>query len=165
MVAPYGAYPTRDGRTVVLGTTNDAEWRRLATEILGRPDLAEDPRLAANDQRCDARARLDGIIAGWTAERDLEEVLARADAARIGCATLNSIGDVLDHPQLSQRGRWVEVGSPAGAISALAAVPTSPRWRLPLDAVPGVGEHTALILDELDLEPALKASLLEVLGV
>ncbi|WP_288049507.1 CoA transferase, partial [Nocardia sp.] len=28
-VAPYGAFATADGRTVVLGTTNDREWRRL----------------------------------------------------------------------------------------------------------------------------------------
>ncbi len=30
MIAPYGAYPTSDGQTAVLGTTNDREWRRLA---------------------------------------------------------------------------------------------------------------------------------------
>ena len=39
-VAPYGAYPTADGHTVVLGTTNDREWQRLARGVLGRPDLA-----------------------------------------------------------------------------------------------------------------------------
>jgi crotonobetainyl-CoA:carnitine CoA-transferase CaiB-like acyl-CoA transferase len=36
-VAPYGAFPTRDGQTVVLGTTNDREWQRVATEIIDRP--------------------------------------------------------------------------------------------------------------------------------
>lgn len=155
MVAPYGAYPTRDGRTVVLGTTNDAEWRRLALEILERPDLAADPEYASNDQRCAGRARLDGIIAGWTAEHTLAEVLARADAARIGCATLNSVAEVVDHPQLRERGRWVEVGSPVGPVRGLAATATSPGWHLPLGPVPGVGEHTAAILEELELDPAL----------
>ena len=32
-VAPYGAYRTADDQTVVLGTTNDREWQRLAREI------------------------------------------------------------------------------------------------------------------------------------
>jgi crotonobetainyl-CoA:carnitine CoA-transferase CaiB-like acyl-CoA transferase len=41
-VSPYGAYPTADGQTVVLGTTNDREWQRLAREVLHRPDLADD---------------------------------------------------------------------------------------------------------------------------
>ncbi|GAB3760844.1 crotonobetainyl-CoA:carnitine CoA-transferase CaiB-like acyl-CoA transferase [Nocardioides ginsengisegetis] len=154
MVSPYGAYPTRDGATVVLGTTNDAEWRRLALELLERPDLANDPAYASNEQRCAARPRIDAVIAGWTADRDLGDVLAGADAARIGCATVNSIGDVLTHPQLSERGRWVPVGSPVGEIASLAAVPTSPSWRLPLGAIPVVGEHTAAILNELINEGA-----------
>jgi crotonobetainyl-CoA:carnitine CoA-transferase CaiB-like acyl-CoA transferase len=76
VVTPYGAYPTKDGRTVVLGTTNDAEWRRLAVELLGRADLAEDETLATNARRCRQRARLDAAIAEWTAH-DLAEVCAR----------------------------------------------------------------------------------------
>lgn len=154
MVSPYGAYPTRDGATVVLGTTNDAEWKRLALDLLERPDLSNDPAYATNEQRCVARHRLDAVIAGWTADRDLVDVLARADAARIGCATLNSIGDVLAHPQLSERSRWASVGSPVGEIPSLVAVPTSASWRLPLGAIPAVGEHTAAILNELTNEGA-----------
>lgn len=151
MVSPYGAYPTRDGATVVLGTTNDGEWQRLALELLERPDLAADPGLATNDQRCERRARIDAVIAGWTVEHDLADLLARADAAKIGCATLNSITDLIDHPQLAARDRWVEVDSPAGPVTGLAAVPTSPTWELPLAAVPAVGQHTAAILAELGL--------------
>ena len=51
-VAPYGAFPTRDGQTVVLGTTNDREWQRVAREIIDRPDLADDARFATNTDRC-----------------------------------------------------------------------------------------------------------------
>lgn len=149
MVSPYGAYPTRDGHTVVLGTTNDGEWQRLALQLLERPDLAADPDLATNEQRCDKRARIDAVIAGWTVEHDLADLLARADAAKIGCATLNSITDVVAHPQLAERGRWVEVDSPAGPISTLVAVPTSPSWDLPLAGVPAVGQHTDAILETL----------------
>lgn len=153
MVSPYGAYPTRDGATVVLGTTNDAEWQRLAREVLSRPDLADDPAYATNEQRCAARARLDAVIAGWTADRDLAEVLARADEAKIGCATLNSIAELLEHPQLSERNRWVEVDSPSGPVTGLAAVPSSPTWDLPLAGIPALGQHTEAILAELHLNP------------
>ena len=47
-VAPYGSYPTADGQTVVLGTTNDREWQRFARDILARTDLADDERFATN---------------------------------------------------------------------------------------------------------------------
>jgi itaconate CoA-transferase len=40
VVAPYGAYPTADGQTAVLGTTSDREWRRLTNDLLERPDQA-----------------------------------------------------------------------------------------------------------------------------
>ncbi len=165
MVSPYGAYPTRDGATVVLGTTNDAEWQRLARQLLGRADLADEPALATNEQRVEARPRIDAVIAGWTVELELADILARADAAKIGCATLNSITEVLAHPQLAARGRWVDVDSPVGALSTLLPVPTSAAWELPLAAVPGLGEHTAAILGELDLEPALIEALREAGGV
>ncbi len=151
MVSPYGAYPTRDGRTVVLGTTNDREWQRLALQLLQRPDLADDPAFATNELRCEARARLDGVIGGWTAERDLVDVLAAADAAGIGCATLNSIAEVVEHPQLSERNRWVDVGSPVGLVRSMAAVPASAEWDLPLRPIPDLGEHTRSILEELGL--------------
>ena len=89
---------------------------------------------------------------GWTAERDLEEVLKLAEAARIGCATLNTVTQLLDHPQLTQRGRLIEVDSPAGRVMGIAPVPTSRDWNLPLGAIPAVGEHTEKILRELGLE-------------
>src|SRR5690606_31831784 len=61
-VAPYGAYRTADGQTVVLGTTNDQEWQRLARDVLGRRDLADDPQLRTNAGRVAARRRLDAEI-------------------------------------------------------------------------------------------------------
>jgi itaconate CoA-transferase len=65
MVAPYGGYRTGDGQVLVLGTTNDREWRRLAADLLGRPDLAGDPRYASNALRVGRRAELDEIIGQW----------------------------------------------------------------------------------------------------
>jgi crotonobetainyl-CoA:carnitine CoA-transferase CaiB-like acyl-CoA transferase len=151
VVAPYGAYPTADGRLAVLGTTNDAEWQRLAREMLGRPDLADDPQLATNAQRCEQRGRLDAEIAAWTRGLPVDEVLRRADAAGIGNAVHNEVLDVVEHPQLTARNRWREVGSPVGPVASLLPPFTSSAWPTPLRPVPAVGEHTRAILTELDL--------------
>ena len=151
VVAPYGAYPTRDGRVAVLGTTNDAEWQRLARILIGRPDLAEDESLAGNAQRCVQRARLDAAIAEWTSTLDLAEILERADAAGIGNAVYNQVLDVIDHPQLTERGRWREVGSSVGPVSSLLPPTSTASWTTPLRPIPAVGEHTEAILAELDV--------------
>ena len=153
-VAPYGAYPTSDGHTLVLGTTNDREWRRLAVEVLGRPDLAADPRYATNSDRVAHRAELDEVIGAWAAANTLARCREAAEAASLGHARLNKPTEVLTHPQLAERGRWREFGSPAGPVLGLLPPPESPDWDWRLDPVPALGEHTEAVLAELGFGPA-----------
>jgi crotonobetainyl-CoA:carnitine CoA-transferase CaiB-like acyl-CoA transferase len=149
MVAPYGSYPTADGQTVVLGTTSDREWQRLATDLLQRPDLAADPRFAHNSDRTRARAELDGILSEWCSTRPLEEIQRRADDAGIGNARLNGVAELAEHPQLSGRGRWRDVETPVGPVPALLPPALARQWPATTGAVPGLGEHTDLIRKEV----------------
>jgi itaconate CoA-transferase len=149
MVAPYGAYPTRDGATVVLGTTNDSEWQRLARTMLGCDDLADNPTYARNSDRVAARDVLDAVIATWCAELDLAEIQHRADAAGIGNSRLNTVADLIEHSQLRERGRWHEVSSPVGPLPVLAAPFLGIDWPVRADGVPALGEHTVAVVTEL----------------
>jgi itaconate CoA-transferase len=151
-VAPYGAYPTADGEDLVLGTTNDGEWQRLATQVLEREDLAADPAFARNGDRVNRRTDLDPHIAAWTRTRTIPEITARLDGANIGYARLNGVQALIDHPQLSERGRWTEIGSPAGPLAAVLPPAISKDWPIELGAVPGLGEHTDSVLDWLGFD-------------
>jgi crotonobetainyl-CoA:carnitine CoA-transferase CaiB-like acyl-CoA transferase len=148
-VAPYGAFATRDGQTVVLGTTNDREWQRVAREIIDRPDLADDPRFATNPSRCEHREILDEAIASWCAQHDLAEIQKIADAAGIGNSRFNKPSEVVVHPHLTARDRWRTVATPKGDIQALRPPPVISGFEQPMGAVPGLGEHTDAILNEL----------------
>jgi crotonobetainyl-CoA:carnitine CoA-transferase CaiB-like acyl-CoA transferase len=150
-VAPYGAFPTGDGQTVVLGTTNDREWQRVAREIIDRPDLADDPRFATNSGRCAHRAILDEAIGTWCARHDLAEIQRVADEAGIGNSRYNLPSEVIRHPQLSARDRWGTVGTPKGDVAALRPPPVISGFTQPMGAVPGLGEHTDAVLGELGL--------------
>ena len=152
-VAPYGAFPTRDGQTVVLGTTNDREWQRVAREIIDRPDLADDPRFATNTGRCAHREILEEAIGSWCARHDLAEIQKTADAAGIGNSRYNLPSEVVVHPQLTARDRWRTVGTSKGDIQALRPPPVIRGFEQPMGAVPGLGEHTDAILRELGLAP------------
>jgi itaconate CoA-transferase len=149
MVAPYGGFPTNDGQTVVLGTTNDREWQRLAIQMIDRPDLAADPRFATNISRCAERGEIDAAISEWTRRHSLADIQTQADAAGIGNARYNTVKDVVDHPQLESRGRWQRVDSPVGPLPSLLAPPEVAGWEQRLEAIPALGEHTDFILDEL----------------
>src|SRR4051812_38091011 len=149
MVAPYGGYRTSDDQVFVFGTTNDGEWRRLATQLLDRPDLADDPRYATTPDRLRHREALDEVIATWVAAHSFDEAGSAADAAAIGWARLNTPLDVLDHPQLVERGRWVATTSPGGDFPSLRPPADCADWDWAAGAVPALGEHTGDVLEEL----------------
>ncbi|MBJ7462805.1 MAG: CoA transferase [Mycolicibacterium sp.] len=148
-VAPYGSFGTRDGQTVVLGTTNDREWQRLAREIIERPDLADDPRFATNPQRCANRDELNAAIETWCAQHDLDDIQRIADAAGIGNSRYNKPSEVIAHEHLKARDRWRQVGTPHGEIAALLPPPVISGLELGMGAVPGLGQHTDDVLREL----------------
>jgi itaconate CoA-transferase len=148
-IAPYGTFRTGGGGTVQLCVQNDREWHRLCEHVLGRPELADDPRFATNPARVAARADLDREIEAALSTHSPDEVLALLDAAQIANARLNTIGDLLAHPQLEHR--WAEVESPAGPIRALPSPISTAGAELTLGPIPAVGEHTDAILTELGL--------------
>jgi crotonobetainyl-CoA:carnitine CoA-transferase CaiB-like acyl-CoA transferase len=160
-VSPYGSYGTADGHTVVLGTTNDREWQRLARELLERPDLADDERFRSNADRVQHRAVLDVEIAAWCGRHDLAYVQKRADAAGIGNARYNTQSDVIAHPHLVARDRWRWVDTPSGPVRALLPPPVIEGYEPPMGAIPELGRHTDAVLAELGLDAGEIAALRE----
>ncbi|MGQ4446493.1 CaiB/BaiF CoA transferase family protein [Streptomyces griseus] len=152
VIAPYDAFPTADGEQVLLSVQNDREWRRLAEQVLGRPELAEDPDFATNAARTANRARTDAVVGRALAGLTGREALAALEAAGIACARLNTVADVAAHPQLAARDRWREVESPVGPLRALLppiTLPGSEEARM--GAVPALGEHTDALLRALGM--------------
>ena len=149
-IAPYGPVRTSDGRTLLLGVQNDAEWQRLCADVLQMPDLARDERFATNPKRVANRGALDQAIAGVTSRLTAEQLVSRLDAARIAQAGMSSMEDFVAHPQLSARGRWREVASPAGPLRALAPPVQLDDLEPVMGPVPALGAHTDAILSELD---------------
>jgi len=160
-VAPYGAYRTADGQTVVLGTTNDREWQRLALELLERPDLAADDRFRTNPGRVAHRDLLDTEITSWCAGHELADVQRAADKAGIGNSRFNRPSEVLAHPHLTARDRWRKIDTPAGPVPALLPPPVIAGFDPPMGAIPGLGEHTDAVLAELGLDQQEIAALRE----
>ncbi|HTR69712.1 MAG TPA: CaiB/BaiF CoA-transferase family protein [Mycobacteriales bacterium] len=153
MVSPYGAFETADGQTLVVGTTNDGEWQRLATDVLGRPDLADDPRYAGNADRVRRRAEIDAVIAEWAAGQTFAVASAAAERAGIGWARYNTPTEVLAHPQLSERDRWVTTAAPGGEFSSLRPAADCPSWAWEPQDVPGLGVETEAVRREFRAGP------------
>ncbi|MEM7355845.1 MAG: CaiB/BaiF CoA-transferase family protein, partial [Acidobacteriota bacterium] len=70
-VVPTNTYLCKDGKHVIIGGNGDSIYRRLM-QTAGRPDLADDPRLASNDGRVQHQDEVDEALAQWTATLTLE---------------------------------------------------------------------------------------------
>jgi crotonobetainyl-CoA:carnitine CoA-transferase CaiB-like acyl-CoA transferase len=151
-ISPYGPYAAADGQ-VFLGLQNEREWAVLCQDILGQPELTQDPRFATNTDRVAHDHELTPIIESALRELTAGEVEARLDAAGIANARLRTPGEFAAHPQLAARDRWRDIGTPGGSVRALLPPVTVAGREAAMGDVPALGQHTAAILAELGLEP------------
>lgn len=129
-IAPYGAFCCADGRQVLLSVQSDREWAAFASDVLGRPDLADDPRFATNVARVAHRDQIDPPIAQVMASLPREAAIARLSAAGIACARLSDLADLAAHPQA----RKVTIDTPGGPVSLMDR---GMRFSDPAGAAPG----------------------------
>ena len=118
-IAPYGPYATGDGGSVIVAVQNDGQWERLCAVVLGAPELAQDPRFVTNPDRVAHRSELDAVIEAVLGVRTKSEVERAFEQADVPFGSLNSVRDLVDHPQLAARHRWMEADSPAGPVRTL----------------------------------------------
>jgi crotonobetainyl-CoA:carnitine CoA-transferase CaiB-like acyl-CoA transferase len=146
IIVPYGAYPVSDGQEIIIGIQNDRQWARLAADVLERPELATDEDFATNQARTRNRERVDAAVAEQTAKLTAADAETRLEEAGIPNARVNDVTDFLDHPQLSARNRWREIGSPVGSLPSPLPPASFAGMEPRMDPVPALGEQTEPIL-------------------
>ncbi|WP_199430447.1 CaiB/BaiF CoA transferase family protein [Qaidamihabitans albus] len=151
-ISPYGPYTAGDGAVVFIGVQNEREWAALCERVLRRPGLAADPRFARNSLRVRHDAELSELIEAALADLPAADVVASLDEAGIANARMRTMAEFAEHPQLAARGRWAEVGSPAGPLRTLLPPVEVPGREPRLDPVPAAGEHTAAVRAELGFD-------------
>lgn len=150
MIVPYGAYGCADGQAM-LAIQNEREWVRFCAVVLEQPDVASDERFDRNEKRLTNRSELESLIERVFAELSVAQVMERLEQAGIANASVNEVPQVVHHPQLRARKRWVQVDSPVGQIPALLP-PHNLAGVVPaMGRVPALGEHTDEVLAELGL--------------
>lgn len=152
--APYNVYPAVDGHVAIIGVT-DQHWRDLAT-LIGRADLAEHPDYATRHERVIRIDEVDELVTAYTSQHRRDELLVLLRAARVPCAPVRDLAEVVHDEHLYARGMIQDVVHPElGPIT----VPHSPlRYegteQLPLTPSPGLGEHNRAVLEDwLGLSP------------
>jgi len=154
LLCPFGMVPAKDG-WVTIACHDDNYWRALCA-LIGRPELAEDPRLLTNDARVTNRDVVYDSIGAFTAtrtKRELIEILG----GKVPFGPVYDVDDILADPHFRAREMIVELeqpGSPtpvlvAGVAARLTGTPGAVRRRAPLR-----GEDTEAILGALGCDAA-----------
>jgi crotonobetainyl-CoA:carnitine CoA-transferase CaiB-like acyl-CoA transferase len=155
-----GIHPTKDGALYISVHSNHF-WAALC-ELIGRPELAQDPRCELMRSRARHAAELvpelRAALAGRSA-RDWEEIFGE----RVPCAAVRPIEDMFDHPQVLAEGlvtsldhpvvgRYRTMTKPIALSDTPGPAPT---------AAPAFGQHSDEVLGEYGYSPGDIAALRE----
>jgi formyl-CoA transferase/CoA:oxalate CoA-transferase len=149
-IVPYQAFQASDGHLNV-GVGNETLWEKFAGAI-GRPELAKDPRFAANKDRVSNRDVLVPLLGAVIREKPVAHWLELLEAAGIPVGAIHSVPTALEIARREGRGMIAAVEHPeAGRLEMvgnpvkLEGLGLSPSYLPP----PRLGEHSEQILREL----------------
>ncbi|GIF65596.1 CoA transferase [Asanoa ishikariensis] len=137
---PYEPLPTADGDLIVIAG-NDGQFRKLC-QVLGVPELTDDPRFARNQDRTANREALRPLLVAKLRTRTKDEWFRDLIAAGVPCAPINTLDRGVDYAEELGLAPVVEVGEGAAAVPSvrnpITFSATPPRYELP---PPGLDEH------------------------
>ncbi|WP_183142739.1 CaiB/BaiF CoA transferase family protein [Pseudomonas syringae group genomosp. 3] len=148
-IVPYQSFPTADG-DLILTVGNDSQFRKFA-EVAGRSQWADDPRFLTNTLRVAHRAELIPLIRQVTVFKATAQWVAVLEAVGVPCAPVNDLAKVFADPQVVARGLAIELPHALGGKVPQVASPIR-LSEMPVEyrrAPPMLGEHTAVVLEEL----------------
>jgi len=103
-VYPQTIYPAADGWIGVTALT-PPQWQALC-EMLGRPELGQDPAFATSDLRFQASATIDALLAPELRKRARAELLEEGQRRRIPLAPMPAPAEVFTTPHWRERGSF-----------------------------------------------------------
>jgi formyl-CoA transferase len=135
-IAPYGVFRSSDGREILISIQSEREWKKFCADVLGQPELPNDPRFANMVERVKNRALTDKTVGDSFVTMTRDALLQRLAEADIAFAEVNTMAELAIHPHL----RRIEVETPAGLVRYPAPAPIIVGEERHYGAVPAIGE-------------------------
>lgn len=152
---PAGVFDSGDGKMMVLTTSTDRTFRRLA-ELMGREDMISDPRYATNRARVERREVVDGVVAKWFSNHSAKDIQRVCDENGVPVSLVNSIADIFENEHFAAREMLPEIEhTTLGKIAVPGIVPKFSRTPGKVRrAGPILGEHNEEVYGNLGLSEA-----------
>lgn len=148
--SPAGTFQTKDGHWIVLVTSSDRTFERLAV-AMKREDMLTDERFYTNKVRLENFNLTNAIVADFVKSVNRLELQELLDAHGVPISPINSIKDIFEDPHFESRENIIEMNHPRlGKIKMPGVVPKFSETPGAIRNVgPDLGENTTNILKEL----------------
>jgi len=157
-IAPTNAYLCKDGKYALIAGNGDSIYKRLM-EMIGRADLANDPKLARNTGRATHSDLIDAAISAYTAQYSLDDVLTAMNAAGVPAGKSYDAADIANDPHYQAREMILDATLADGSVVQVPGiVPKLSKTPGQITrAAPLLGQHTAEVLESLGIRASQQA--------
>ncbi|MBS0243848.1 MAG: CoA transferase, partial [Proteobacteria bacterium] len=151
ITSPGGIYPCKPGGPndwvyIYTSRGNPEHWKRLA-RVIGRPELADDPRFASIEARAEREAEVDAIVGAWTKTQSKHDAMRLVGEAGIPAGAVLDTMELVNDTSFDERGIMQTMHHPkVGDLKV-------PSWPVRHDGAPPevtpsplLGENTADVL-------------------
>ena len=150
-IVPYQVFEVADGYAIVA-TGNDTQYVKFCN-VLGAPELAENPAYKDNIGRLKNRDELVAKLSALTSKMKRDDLLTQLEKQGVPAGPINDLEQVFNDPQVIHRGMKLELPSAAakgGTIPGVRTPIVMDGWKAGSEnPAPLLGEHTAEILREI----------------
>jgi len=150
-IVPYQEFPVADGH-VIVATGNDNQYVKFCN-VLGAPELVQNPAYKDNVGRLSHRNKLVEKLSALTKKMKRDDLLAKLEAQGVPAGPINNLEQVFNDPQVVYRGMKLNLPSAAAKSGTIPGVRTPivmDGWKAASERPsPRLGEHTAEILREI----------------
>lgn len=151
-VRMFGPTKTADGY-VMAAVASEKSFLTLC-EAAGRPELAKDPRFEQYMERRKNWTQFVEELEKWSTTLSTAECMAVLDRFGVPASPYRTVAEVLHDPQLEHRGALATVSDPGGEYKVMNAPFRISGADVTVGRhVPGLGEHTRAVLEELGMKP------------
>ena len=148
-LVPYQAFPTSDGYIVISAGTNKIY--RTLCEVLGCPELGDDPRFRTNQDRVQNRQALIDLLTEVTRRHPTDAWLTLLEQSGVPCAPVNELAQAYRELASNSPHMVADVEHARLGTLHLLGIPFQFNGRA--EAIrrppPRLGEHTEEVLGDL----------------